>query len=144
MDTVTRLEPLHFVSREESVHRKLIVMLASGREDGGRRATLAFSAAVAALSMDQDVQVFLVGDGAYWAYEGRTEGIYQNGFPALEELVESFAELGGEIYVCSACDQVCSIPSDAGAGPLQRRREIRPRGLAAVLADLAVGCSVTF
>jgi len=144
MNRTNRLQLLHVDPREQSLRQKLVVMLASGPEDGGMRATLALCSAVTALCLDQEVEVFLVGDGAYWAYEGRTEGIQRNGFPALEALVENLIELGGAIYVCSACDQVCGIPSDAEAGSLSRRREIHPRGLAAVLADLAFGSSVTF
>jgi predicted peroxiredoxin len=127
---------------QRPLRQKLVVILASGPEDRGMRATLALCAAVTALCMDQEVEVFLVGDGAYWAYEGRTMDIHRNGFPALEALVESLIELGGVISICSACDQVCGIPSDAGHLP--RRGEIHPRGMAAVLADLASGSSVTF
>jgi len=144
MNTINRLQPLHFEPSEQPARQKLVVMLASGPEDGGMRATLALCAAVTGLCLDQEVEVFLVGDGAYWAYEGRTDGIHRNGFPALGALVENLVELGGEISVCSACDQVCGIPSDAGADHLSRRREIRPRGMAAVLADLRLGSSVTF
>lgn len=132
------------VSSAHFGQHKLVVMLASGPEDGGKRATLAFCAAATALSMDQDVEVFLVGDGAYWAYEGRTDGIQQSGFPALSELLESVGELGGEIHICSTCDQVCGVPSDGEAGTLLRRSDVRPRGLAAVLASVAQGSSVTF
>ena len=46
------------------------VILASGPEDSGKRATLAFAAACTAQMMDLDTIVFLLGDGAHWAYEG--------------------------------------------------------------------------
>ena len=54
------------------------------------------------------------------------------------------AELGGEIYVCSACDQVCSVPSDDEAVGIQRHPAIRPLGMSAVLADMTEGRCVTF
>lgn len=67
-----------------------------------------------------------------------------NAFPALDELMESLVELGGEIYVCSACDQACSVPSDDEAVGIQRHPAIRPLGMSAVLADMTEGRCVTF
>ena len=122
----------------------LVVLLATGNDDGGKRATLAFTAATCAAAMDKRTIMFLVGDGAHWAYEGRTGGIQQTGFPALEELMESFVDMGGEIYVCSACDQVCSVPSDNESEGLTRHSAVHPRGMSSVLADMTNGRSVTF
>lgn len=45
-------------------------MLTSGNDDGGKRATLAYTAATCAAAMDRRTIMFLVGDGAHWAYEG--------------------------------------------------------------------------
>jgi predicted peroxiredoxin len=123
--------------------RGYVVMLTAGLEDGGKRATLAFSAACAALAMDLDTILFMVGDGSHWAYEGAVEGVREPGFPPLENLMDSFVELGGRLCVCAACDQVCSV---AGADGMvrARRREIQPTGLATVLAHMVGGNSVTF
>jgi hypothetical protein len=66
------------------------------------------------------------------------------GFPPLEDLVSMFLDLGGEIHVCSTCDQVCGVPSDDDAGDLMRRPMIKPRGMASVLSDMSMGSSVTF
>ena len=121
-----------------------MVMLTSGNDDGGKRATLAYTAATCAAAMDRRTIMFLVGDGAHWAYEGRTSGVKANAFPALDELMESLVELGGEIYVCSACDQACSVPSDDEAVGIQRHPAIRPLGMSAVLADMTEGRCVTF
>jgi predicted peroxiredoxin len=123
--------------------RNYVVMLASGPEDEGKRATLAFSAACTALSLNLDTQVFLIGDGSHWGYEGTSAGIHQKGFPPLGELIDTFLELGGEVYICAACDGVCSLPGPDGSGR-QRRREIQPRGLAAVLSHMVGGSSLTF
>jgi len=123
--------------------RRYVVVLASGPEDEGRRATLAFAAACTALSLDLDTQVFLIGDGSHWAYVGASDGVHQKGFPPLGELMGSFLELGGEVSICSSCDGVCSLPGPDGRNR-QRRREIHPRGLAAVLAHMIGGTSLTF
>lgn len=123
---------------------RLVVMLTTGAEDGGKRATLAFSAACSAVSMDAKTKVFLIGDGAHWGYADRTDHIHQNGFPPLEELISAFQDLGGEVLLCSACDQVCSIPGDGESHATVRRDGIRAAGLASVLSDIYGGSSVTF
>lgn len=122
----------------------LVVILASGPEDGGTRATLALTAAVTAISMDTPTRLFLAGDGAHWAYEGHAEDVHVNGFPPLIELIETFAELGGESWICSTCDKFCGIPGDSEHSDRVRRRDVQPHGMAAVLPDLASGSSVTF
>lgn len=129
---------------ETAKQETMVVILASGNDDGGQRATLAFTAATCAAAMDKKVIMFMVGDGAYWAYEGRTTGVHKNGFPALEELMDSLIELDGAMYVCSTCDQVCGVPSDDDAGNYRRHSAIQPRGMSAVLSDIAEGSSVTF
>jgi predicted peroxiredoxin len=113
------------------------VILASGPEDGGKRATLAFAAACTAQAMDLDTIVFLLGDGAHWAYDGRAERVHAPGFPALADLIDSFVEAGGQLLLCSACDGICALP---GA----RRRDVRLRGLASLLSHTVGGTAVTF
>ncbi len=122
----------------------LVVLLATGNDDGGKRATLAFTAATCAAAMDKRTIVFLAGDGAHWAYEGRAAGVQQKGFPPLDELVGCLIEMGGEIYVCSTCDEVCSVPSDDEPDNLKRHSAIKPRGMSAVLSDMTDGRTVTF
>ncbi|OQX13226.1 MAG: hypothetical protein BWK73_12610 [Thiothrix lacustris] len=120
-----------------------VILLASGNEDGGKRATLAFSTACSAAAMDMTTHVFLVGDGSFWAYEGHTHGIHAPGFPPLEELVSNYLELGGQLYICSACDQVCSLLPDQDHLPT-KRAGVELRGLASVLHYTVNGTSITF
>jgi predicted peroxiredoxin len=118
------------------------VILTSGAEDGGKRATLALSAACTAHAMDLNTIVFLVGDGVHWGYEGRAEGVHAPGFPPLVDLMESFLEAGGQVFLCSACDAVCALPTD-GKMP-RRRRGVSPQGLASMLSHTLEGSSMTF
>ena len=122
----------------------LVIMLTSGPEDGGKRAILAYCTACTALSMDSETTIFLVGDGAHWAYEGHAEGFQMNGFPALGDLIEMYTELGGRTYICSTCDQVCGIPGEAEYISRTRRPDVLPGGLATILPEISRGNSVTF
>ncbi len=120
------------------------VLLTSGPEDGGKRATLALSAACTAQAMDLNTIMFLVGDGVHWGYDGHADDVHVQGFSPLRELIDAFLEMGGQILMCSACDAVCSAPSDGDGRPLARRTGVRPQGLAAVLSHTLLGGSVTF
>jgi predicted peroxiredoxin len=138
--TIVNLE----CERNTALDGPLVIMLTSGPEDGGKRATLTYSAACTALGLDTPTKIFLIGDGAYWGYEGYTDAYHMSGFPPLHELVEMFRELGGETYICSACDQVCGIPGEGENPNRVRRKEVQPRGLASILPEITRGSAVTF
>jgi predicted peroxiredoxin len=122
----------------------LVILLTSGPEDGGKRATLAYSAACTALGMDIPTGIFLIGDGAHWGYEGNIADYSVDGFPALSELVDMFDVLGGRTYICSTCARVCGMADDGGHMDRLRRPEVEPRGLAYILPKITKGSSVTF
>jgi predicted peroxiredoxin len=128
---------------DKPASRNYVVMLTSGGNDGGKRATLAFATACAALSLDLDTLVFLIGDGSHWAYVGNSGPVSEPGFPPLSELMDDFTDLGGEIYICATCERVCTTLGEDGQLS-ERRPEIQPRGLAAVLSHMVGGTSVTF
>ncbi len=129
---------------DKQAGRNYVVMLTSGGSDGGKRATLAFAAACAALSLDLDTLVFLIGDGSHWAYEGNSDPVSEPGFPPLSELMDDFTDLGGNIYICATCERVCSALLGEDGQLSKRRPEIQPRGLATVLSHMVGGTSVTF
>ena len=126
-----------------NTHRKLLVMLTTGAEDGGKRATLALTAACTSEAMGTSTKLFLIGDGSHWAYDSRGDEVQISGFPPFAELMESFQELGGEVCICSACDQVCGVPETEN-GQMMRRSYIKPQGMSAVLSGLEGGQSITF
>jgi predicted peroxiredoxin len=122
---------------EHRSRRALAVILASGPEDCGKRATLAFAAASTAQAMDMDTIVFLLGDGAHWAYAENADQVHVGGFPALTGLVDLFIESGGQVLLCSACDGSCAVPST-------RRGDVRVAGFASLLSHTVGGSAMTF
>lgn len=67
------------------------------------KATVGFVVANAALGSDQDTLVFLSTEGVRLAIDGYADDIHEDGFAPLKELMSSFAEAGGTIYVCAPC-----------------------------------------
>jgi uncharacterized protein len=81
---------------------KFCVNLTRSTEDPDR-ATVGFVVANAALGSDKETMVFLSTDGVRLAEKGVAETIHETGFAPLAELMSSFIEAGGLVYVCSPC-----------------------------------------
>jgi predicted peroxiredoxin len=47
--------------------------------------------------------VFLSVEGVRLAQKGGADGIHEEGFAPLRELMDNFTKAGGTIYVCSPC-----------------------------------------
>ena len=71
--------------------------------DNTDRATVGFVLANAALGSGKETLVFLSIEGVRLAQRGVADGIHEEGFAPLRELMDSFAKGGGMIYVCSPC-----------------------------------------
>lgn len=114
---------------------QMLIILTTGPEDRGNRATLAFSMGISALISGVDVTIYLTMGGTFWARDGGA-GVRIDGFDPLSTYVEQFVEGGGHLAVCSPCDAFyCSIAKDK---PLVAGAE--RCGLAHVV-DLALGAS---
>jgi predicted peroxiredoxin len=81
---------------------KLCVSLTHAK-DNADKATVAFVIANAAVGSGKETLVFLSIEGVRLAQKGYADGIHEEGFAPLRELMESFAKAGGTIYVCSPC-----------------------------------------
>ena len=91
-------------------------------KDDADKATVAFVVANAAAASDQDTVVFLSTEGVRLAVPGYADGVHEEGFAPLGELMAKFAEAGGKIYVCSPCfkkrglDETKLVPGAAIVG----------------------------
>ena len=81
---------------------KFCVSLTHGKNNTDK-ATVAFVIANAAAASDKETVVFLSVEGVRWAQPGFSEGVHEDGFAPLKELMASFAKAGGRILVCSPC-----------------------------------------
>lgn len=121
-----------------------LVILTTGKQDRGTRATLAFAWACSALSLGSAASVFLTMDGAIWALENSSESVQVAGFEPLSNYMEMFFALGGKLLLCSPCaEYYCGVGATTGAVPLLKEAELA--GLATVVSAASSDCQlVTF
>lgn len=81
---------------------KFAVSLTHGKDDTDK-ATVGFVIANAAVASGQETVVFLSSEGAALGAEGEADGIHEEGFSPLKDLMTQFQEAGGNIWVCSPC-----------------------------------------
>ena len=72
-------------------------------KDNTDKSTVAFVVANAALGSGKETLVFLSIEGVRLSQKGFADGIHEEGFAPLKELMENFAKGGGTMYVCSPC-----------------------------------------
>jgi len=93
---------------------KLLIILTTGTEDRGNRATLAFSMGVSALISGVDTTIYMTMGGTFWSRSSSLGKVHIDGFEPLKVYVDQFVEAGGKIQVCSPCDSFyCSIARDS-------------------------------
>ena len=90
---------------------RFVVSLSRDADDPDR-ATVAFTLANAAIGSDQEAIVFLSSDGVHLAVNGRADGVAEDGFKPLKELMTDFAEAGGQIYTCLPCFNKRGLDAD--------------------------------
>lgn len=81
---------------------RFVVNLTNAHNDTDK-ATVAFVVASAALASDKETMVFLSTEGVRLSQPGHADDIHESGFAPLKDLMRTFAEAGGKIYVCSPC-----------------------------------------
>lgn len=81
---------------------KLLVSVTNAKNDADK-ATVGFVVANAAVASGKETVVFLNVEGAYLASKGYADDIHEEGFAPLKQLMDSFVEAGGTIWVCSPC-----------------------------------------
>jgi predicted peroxiredoxin len=81
---------------------RFVVCLTCAQDDTDR-ATVAFVVANAALGSEKETVVFLSIEGVRLSQQGYADGIHEEGFAPLADLMGNFAKGGGKIYVCAPC-----------------------------------------
>ena len=79
---------------------ELLVLFTVDPKKDMDRAFMGLTIATAGLATEVKVKLFFALDGIYAAKKGYLEGLSQEGFVPLQELLDIFLEEGGEIFVC--------------------------------------------
>lgn len=82
--------------------KKLVLMATNGPENP-ELATIPFVMAVTALASDVDVLMGFQGNGVMLAMKGTADHVAASGFPPLSDLLKTYIEGGGRMYVCGPC-----------------------------------------
>ena len=90
---------------------QFVVSISCARNDTDK-ATVGFVVANAAVASDKETVVFLSIEGTRLSQKGYADGIHEEGFAPLKELMENFAAAGGTIYVCSPCFKKRGLDED--------------------------------
>ena len=81
--------------------------------DDVERASLAFVVGNTALAGGQDVTMLLTLEAVRIPTIGAVNGEQAEGFPPLQEVMDSFIDNGGQIWVCGACAKPRQIGQEA-------------------------------
>lgn len=90
---------------------KLVVISTVGT-DNHEKATLPFVLATACQSLDADVVMFLQSSAVMLAKKGEAENVKADGLVPLKELLDTFIEMEGTLYLCSPCIKERNISTD--------------------------------
>lgn len=118
-----------------------LIVLTTGKQDRGTRATLAFSWACTAAAMGKKTAIYLTMDGTLWALKETAHGVKVDGFEPLEEYIAQFDVLGGSLLVCAPCSEYyCSFDRELLGKSLLTNCQIV--GLSTVVAKIGPATSV--
>ncbi len=125
----------------KSSHPDTLVVLTSGKQDRGTRATLGFAWACTSLAMGKTTTLYLTMDGTVWSMKNSADGVRVEGFEPLKEYIDQFLLLGGELLVCAPCSEYyCSFNrAEMGHALVD---ECKVVGLSTVVGKIGTGTSV--
>jgi predicted peroxiredoxin len=90
---------------------KFLINCQHGNDDL-EKATVAFIVAGTAAAMDGETAMFLTGESVRLATTGGADGLQAESYPAITELLESYNENAGQLWVCPACANARGITAD--------------------------------
>lgn len=90
---------------------KLVIISTVGNENP-EKATLPFVLATACQSLDSEVVMFLQSSAVVLAKKGEADSIRAEGLAPLKDLLDTFMEMEGTMYLCSPCIKERGISMD--------------------------------
>jgi predicted peroxiredoxin len=81
---------------------KLLIISTIGPENA-EKASLPFVLATASQALDVEVTMVLQSSAVVLAKQGEAGNVNAEGFQPLKEMLDTFLEAGGKLYLCSPC-----------------------------------------
>ncbi|NQU58976.1 MAG: DsrE family protein [Rhodospirillales bacterium] len=91
--------------------KKFLVNCTHGNEDL-ERASVAFIVASASAAMDNETAMFLTASSVDLVTKQGANGQQADGYPPVADLLGSYQENGGQIWVCPVCAKARGITED--------------------------------
>jgi len=82
--------------------KRLVLMVTHGPESS-ELATIPFVMAVTAQASDVDVLMGFQANGVMLTIKGMADHVAASGFPPLKDLLKTYIDSGGKMYVCGPC-----------------------------------------
>lgn len=90
---------------------KLLINLTTAK-DNPDKTTVAFVVANAGIAAGQEVVIFLSVEAVRLANLGYADEVTSPGFKPLKELIESYTQNGGKLWVCPPCFNARGLDKD--------------------------------
>jgi predicted peroxiredoxin len=100
----------NFIFKEKLMSKLLINLTAA--KDNMDKTVVAFVVANAGVAAGQEVTIFLSVEGVRLVTPGYADDITSPGFKPLKELLVSFTENGGKIWICPPCFNARGLDKD--------------------------------
>lgn len=81
---------------------KLLIISTVGPENP-EKASLPFVLATASQALEVEVTMILQSSAVVLAKKGEAEKVNAEGFQPLKEMLDTFLDMGGKLYLCSPC-----------------------------------------
>jgi predicted peroxiredoxin len=121
-----------------------LIVITTGQEDGGGRATLGYALAVSLQAMGCDVAIYLNFHAAVWALVGTSQHIKIKGFDTLQTYMKIFEEGGGSLFVCSTCLETLPAMRERVGGHSLLREGATLAGVTTLAALLSERKTISF
>jgi predicted peroxiredoxin len=95
-------------TKDQKKNEKIVYVVTSGA-DNPEMATLPFVHANAALVMEVEAVVVLLGPAVMLARKGFIKHVFAGGLPPLQKLLDDFLAQGGRLLLCTPCIQFRQI-----------------------------------
>lgn len=93
------------------MEEKLVIISTVGPENP-EKSSLPFVVATAAQATDVKVSIIMQSNAVTLAKKGEAEKVNAVGFMPLKQLLDTYAEMGGELLLCSPCLKERGITPD--------------------------------